>query len=107
MQIFRLADALNRRDFVALVHRGEAKTGIHATTVDMRSTGAALSVVATFFGPGQMQMLAKTVEKGSAGIDLEIVLLAVDMKSYGNRVHFSTLCRDSAPSKCLKSSVPS
>jgi hypothetical protein len=52
VQIFRLTDALKRRDLVALVHGGEAETGIHTPTIDVHGARTALAVIASLFGSG-------------------------------------------------------
>jgi hypothetical protein len=62
------------------MHRGETKAGIHAPTIDMHSAGTALTVITSFFGSGQMQVFAQTIEKSGARIDPQIVLLSVNAK---------------------------
>jgi hypothetical protein len=69
VQVFRLADALKRRDLVALVHGGEAETGIHAPAIDVDGARTALAVIASLFGSGQMQIFSKAIEKSGARID--------------------------------------
>ena len=86
MQIFRLTDAFNGRDLVALVHRGEAETGIHPPTIDVHSARTALAVIASLFRAGQMQMFAQTIEKSRARIDPKIILLTVDTERNGNGI---------------------
>jgi hypothetical protein len=80
MQIFRLADPLKRRDFIALVHGGEAETGIHPPPIDVHRACTALAVIASLFRSGQMQVLSQAIQERGAGIYPQVVLLAVDTK---------------------------
>jgi hypothetical protein len=68
------------------VHGGEAETRIHAAAIDVHRARTALAMIASFFGSGQMQMLAQAIQKSRARIDLKIVLLAVNSKRYWNCV---------------------
>jgi hypothetical protein len=86
VQVFRLTDALKRRDLLALVHRGEAETGIHAAPIDVHGARTALAMIASLFGSGQMQIFPKAIEQSSARIDSQIVLLAVNTKRDRNGV---------------------
>jgi len=86
MQIFRLTNALNGRDLFTLMHRGEAKTGIHSAAVYVHSAGTALAMIASLFRSGQVQMLAETIEKSCARIYPKIILLSVDTELNGNRI---------------------
>ncbi len=86
MQIFRLTNALNGRDLFTLMHRGEAKTGIHPPAIDVHGAGTALAMIASLFRSGQVQMLAKTIEKSCARIDPKIMLLTVDTERNGNGI---------------------
>jgi hypothetical protein len=52
VEIFRLTDAFNRCDLVALVHRSEAETGIHTPTIDVHCARTALAVITSLFGAG-------------------------------------------------------
>jgi hypothetical protein len=52
VQVFRLTDALNGCDLLAVVHRGEAETGIHASAIDVHGARTALAVIASLFGSG-------------------------------------------------------
>jgi hypothetical protein len=86
VQVFRLADPLERRDLFALVHGGEAETGIHAPAIDVHSARTALAVIASLFGSGQMQMLSQTIEKSGTRIDPQIVFFSVHTERYRNGV---------------------
>jgi hypothetical protein len=86
VQIFRLADALYSRDLFAFVHGGETEAGIYAPPVDVHRAGTALTMIASLFRTGQMQMLSQTIEKSRARVDPQIVLLAVNTKRYRNCV---------------------
>src|SRR5207237_1095320 len=81
-----LAHALNCRDLFALVHGGEAKTRIHAPTIDVHRARTALTVIASLFGAGQMQMFTQTIEQSGARIDPQIMLLAVHTKCDRDRI---------------------
>ena len=76
----------DRRDLVTLVHRGEAKTGIHPPAIDVHRARTALAMIASLFRSSQMQMFAETIEKRRARIDPKIVLLTVYTQRNGNRV---------------------
>jgi hypothetical protein len=80
VQIFRLTDALKRRDLLALVHRGEAETRIHAPAIDVHGARTALAMIASLFGSSQMQVFSQAIEKSRARIDPQVVLLAVNTK---------------------------
>jgi hypothetical protein len=86
VQIFRLTDALKRRDFLALMHRGETETGIYAATIDVHRARTTLAMIASLFGSGQMQMFSKTIQKSGARIYPQIVFLAVNPKRHRNGV---------------------
>jgi hypothetical protein len=86
MEIFRLAESFNRRDLIALVHRGKDETRIHPPAVDVHRASAALAVIASLLRSGEMEVLAETIEKRGARIDPKIVLLPVDPKRDRNRI---------------------
>ncbi len=86
VQITGLTNAFDRCDLFTLMHRGEAKTGIHAAAADVHRARAALTVIASLFRSGQVQMLAKTIEKSCARIDPKIILLTVDTERHGNGI---------------------
>src|ERR1700739_3794538 len=48
VQIFRLSNAFNRGDLVALVHHCEGEAAVHAAAVHMHGACATLAVVAAF-----------------------------------------------------------
>jgi hypothetical protein len=86
VHFLRLADTFDRRDLVALMQSGKGKTRKLAPAIDVHRARAALPVIASFFRSGQMQMLSKAIEKSSAGIDAQVVLLAINTKSYRNSI---------------------
>jgi hypothetical protein len=86
VQVFWLTDSLNGRDLVTLIHRGEAKTWKHASTIDVDGARAALAVVASLLRSSQMQMFAETIEQRRAPIDSQIVFLSVYTQRDGNCV---------------------
>lgn len=86
MHLFRLTDAFDGCDLIALVQSGEGEARKLAPPIDVDSARAALTMIASFFGAGQMQMFPQTIEKSRAGIDPKIVLLPIHLEGYGNRV---------------------
>lgn len=50
------------RDLRAVLHDGERQAGIDPPTVDQNRAGAALTVVAAFFGAGQCKMVTQCVQ---------------------------------------------
>jgi hypothetical protein len=60
------------------MHDGEGEAGVDTAAVDMDSASSALAVVATLLGAGEVEVLAKAVEEGCAGIEQKIVVLTVD-----------------------------
>ena len=63
---------------VAILHNGQRQARIDALTVYKYGTGAALAVVAAFFGAGELQIFAEQIEQRSARIYLQYVLLIVN-----------------------------
>ena len=80
MHFFRLTNAFDGRDLIALVQSGEGETRKLAPAVNVHRASTALAMVASFFRAGQMQMFAQTIEKSGARIDSQIVFLAIDTK---------------------------
>ena len=78
MQLIAVREAFDRRDFIALMRDRETEAGINSPAIHQDGAGAALSVVATFFRPGQVQTLAQCVEQRDTRIDLERMVLAVN-----------------------------
>ena len=66
------------------MHDRKRKTGIDATAVHQNCAGTALTVIAAFFRACQMQPLAQSVEKGSARIEVNGVILAIDLQCHAN-----------------------
>jgi hypothetical protein len=71
MELTRGSQALDGGDAASLVHQGERQAGINAASVDNDRAGSALAVIATFFSPGKMQVLAKGVEQRRPGVNLK------------------------------------
>ena len=86
MQVARLTDSLNSRDLFALMHRRQTEAGIHPSAIDVHSARAALTVIASLFRSGQMQMFAQAIKKSGARIDPQIVFFAVDAKRDRNGI---------------------
>jgi hypothetical protein len=55
----------------------EAQAGVDAAAVDQHRAGAALALVATLLGAGQVQVFAQRVEQGGAGVERQFARLAV------------------------------
>jgi hypothetical protein len=62
---------------LAVVHCHQRQAGIDSPTFHQHRAGAALAVVAAFFGTGQLQMLAQDIEQLGACIGLEGVAFSV------------------------------
>jgi hypothetical protein len=86
MQISGLAEPLDRGDFLTLVHSGEAKTGINASPIDVDGARAALAMIASLLGSGQVQMVPETIEEAGPWIDSQGMFLPVYRQRYGNGV---------------------
>ncbi len=54
MWILRGAKALDRRDLLTLMHDGKCQAGVYSAAVNDHGARSALSVIASFFGTGQM-----------------------------------------------------
>src|SRR5688572_17427282 len=80
MEIIRRAKALDRRDRVAFVHHGKAKTGVDADAINEDCARAALPVIASLLGAGQMEVLTKGVEQGGTGIEIKLLACPVDIE---------------------------
>src|SRR2546421_3038323 len=88
MQIFRLTYTFNCGDLLALMHRREAETGIHAPSIDVNGARTALAVIASLFRSGQMKMLAQAIEKRRARIDPHFIVLTIHPKRDWNNIRF-------------------
>src|SRR5438132_13888843 len=73
----RFREPLDAHDTCSLEGRGEGEAGIDAPAVDEDRAGAALAAIAALLGSGQVQSLAQRVEQRRAGIELELLRLAV------------------------------
>src|SRR4051812_34862458 len=82
MQLFRRAQAFDRRDAGALLHNCERKTRIYSPPVDDHCARAALPLIAAFFGAGHLQILAQRIEQRGPDIELEVMHSAVDFKRH-------------------------
>jgi len=63
---------------VALVHCGEAEARQDPAIVDEHSAGATLAMIATFFGSGQTDMVAKGIKQCRPPIKSKPMIPAVD-----------------------------
>jgi hypothetical protein len=86
MHFFRLTDAFDGCDLIALVQSGEGETRKLAPPIDVHRARAALAVIASLLRAGQMQMFPQTIEKSRARIDLKIVLFPVHVEGHWDRV---------------------
>jgi hypothetical protein len=66
------------------VHGHKAEAGIHPPAVDVHRAGAALAVVATLLGAGQVQMVTQAVQQRGAGVQLQRFQPAVDLHAHGD-----------------------
>jgi hypothetical protein len=78
MKIAWLAKPLDSCDLVPLVHHREREAGIYPAPIDMDRTGAALTMVASLFGPGQPHVFPEAIKQGGTRIQLEMVFSAID-----------------------------
>ncbi len=63
MQVTALRQALNGGDLVTLVPGRQGQARIDRVAVDVHGAGAALTVVAAFFGTGQIQAVTQYVQQ--------------------------------------------
>ena len=84
VEMVGLADAFDGGDLVVGVHDGEGEAGVDAAAVDVDGAGSALAVVAALLGAGEVEVFAQAVEQGGAGVEAEVVDLAVDVEGDGN-----------------------
>ncbi|MNP51306.1 hypothetical protein D3C76_1456120 [compost metagenome] len=99
MQLVRRSEPLDSGDFRAFVHYRQGQAGIDAPAVDNDRAGAALAVVATFLGAGELQVFAQQVEQGGAGVKLHFLPSTVHPdRQFGldrvRRVGGRCLCRN-------------
>src|SRR6476646_5073743 len=80
IEVFRLAETFDGGDFIALVHRGKNKAGVHPPPIDVDRAGTALPVVASLFRSREMQMFPETIKQRGARIDSQIVILSIDLE---------------------------
>src|SRR2546430_17456573 len=83
MHFFRLTDAFDGRDLIALVQSGESETRKLALAINVHRARTALPVIASLLRSSQVQMLAQAIEKSRARIDSQIVRFSVNRE--GNR----------------------
>ena len=77
MHFFRLTDAFDGCDLIALVHSGEGETRKLTPSIDVHRARAALAVIASLLRAGQVQVLTETIEQRRARIDSQIIFLAI------------------------------
>jgi len=78
VQDVSLREAFDGSNLAALLHDGERQTGVDADAVNDYGAGAALAVVAAFFGAGEVEVLAKCVQQSDAQIERKMVRFTVD-----------------------------
>ena len=71
--------SFDRRDLTALDLGRQGETAQHALAIDVHCACTALSLIAALFCSGQIRVLAKCVEQRDAGIEFEVVALAIDL----------------------------
>ena len=64
-------------NLIAVMRSSEGQTTIVTAAVDVNGAGAALAVIASHLGAGEMQHFAQAIEQGQARIDGELMLLRV------------------------------
>ena len=62
----------------------QSKARIDTPAVDQHRAGAALPVVATLFGAGELQVLAQRIEERDARVEAELMIAAVDLEANRN-----------------------
>src|SRR5262249_23250957 len=75
-------DALDRGCLRSVVHDGKRQARIGAPPVDEHGAGAALALIAAFFRPRQVQMLAQQVKERCAGIEHEGMMRPIDDQAH-------------------------
>src|SRR5262249_38507198 len=75
-------ETLNRGYLRTVVHDGKRQARIDAPPVNEHGAGAALALIAAFFRPRQVQMLAQQVKERCAGIEHEGMMRPIDGQAY-------------------------
>ena len=95
---FAVSKALDGRDLAAVLHHGEREARIDAPPVEQHRAGAALAVVATLLGSGQVEMVAQGIEQRGPRRDFELPLHAIDDQANaqlaGRRDRIRISCRN-------------
>jgi hypothetical protein len=65
------------------VHDRQGQAAVDPPAFNDHGASAALALVATLFASGEAQVFAEGIEKRRAWVELERVVLAVDMQTYG------------------------
>ena len=97
MQIFRRADALNRRDNGTIASDGQSGAALDRAAIDMNNARAALAGVAADMRAGQVKMLAQELGEKSPRINGCGNFLAVNDHRDARHEPSSTGCRVSLP----------
>src|SRR5207249_903886 len=103
MEALRSGHSFDGGDGLALGGDGEDQAGIRPAAVEQHGARPALPVVATLLRPGQVEMLAQSIEQCGPVVELELVLTSVDGQADpargGNAVgHASSVSMRSYPS---------
>ena len=85
---------LDRRDLGAIGLDREHRARLDGVAVEVDGAGAAVRRVAADVGAGQPEVVAQSVDEQQAGLDLEVVLDAVDVQAHVHRAahSLSLLC---------------
>jgi hypothetical protein len=75
---------LHGGDGAAVSLSGKRQAGQHALAVDMHGAGAALALVATLLGAGQVETITQGVEQRHTRLDLKVVVMSVDVEMDGD-----------------------
>jgi hypothetical protein len=55
------------------VHHRQGQAGIDPPAIDNHRAGAALAVVATFLGAGELQVFPQGIEQSGAGVEVQLL----------------------------------
>src|SRR6218665_2920461 len=79
MQLIAVCQSFDGGNFLSRYHCGKREAAQYPGAIDVHGTGSALTMIATFFGTGEMEIFPEQVQQGSAGIHgSQFVLLLVD-----------------------------
>ena len=80
VQVFRCTQPFDRLDLVALMHDRERQARIDPPPTHDDRAGAALAVIATLLGAGEMQMFAQRIKQRRPRVERDFARLAIDVE---------------------------